>query len=248
MRLSSVETRSAADRLYRTGEEVRDEIQKAMEEAKEELQKMTKTVKEEVSKITDGVRLAVVTMAASMWERYVAATPASYAEALSARLPLVHPNTLAQYWIRERQVLVDRDPGVVATQLEVLNECELVVKANEAIVAITSWASQGMDEARVVGARQLRNGGVLYELNNAKAATWLQNKKVTFIEQYGAMLVMKEKAISVMMEYVPTSHSPDVLAKNRKIECNSGIAAEDLISTRWIKPEQRWAPGQCIVH
>ena len=158
--------------------------------------------------------------------------PTSYAEALSAQLPLAHPNTLAWYQIRERQVLVDRDPRAVASQLEVLNECQLVAKANEAIVAITSQASQGMDEARMLGARKLRNGGVLYELNNAKAATWLQNKKVTFIEQYGAMLVMKEKAISVMMEYVPTSHSPDVLAKNRKIECNSGIAAEDLISMR----------------
>ena len=65
---SSVKTRSAADRLYKTGEEVMDEIQKATEEVKEELQKMTKTVKEEVSKITDGVRSAAVTMAASMQE------------------------------------------------------------------------------------------------------------------------------------------------------------------------------------
>jgi len=59
---------------------------------------------------------------------------------------------------------------------------------------------------------------------------------------------MKEKAISVMVEYVPTSHSPDVLAENRKIECNSGLAAEDLISTRCIKPEQRQVPGKCITH
>jgi len=59
---------------------------------------------------------------------------------------------------------------------------------------------------------------------------------------------MKEKAVSVMVEYIPTSHSPDVLAENRKIECDSGLAAEDLISMRWIKPEQRWVPGQCIVN
>jgi len=99
--------------------------------------------------------------------------PTSYAEALSAWLSLAHPNTLAWYWIRERQVLVDRDHGAVESQAEVLNKCELVANSNKAIAAITGWASQGMDEARVVGERKLMNGGVLYELNNAEAATWL---------------------------------------------------------------------------
>src|SRR5882672_4367497 len=35
------DTRKAADRLYRTGEEMRDELQKGMDEAKENIQRMT---------------------------------------------------------------------------------------------------------------------------------------------------------------------------------------------------------------
>src|SRR5467141_1989697 len=38
------DTRKAADRLYRTGEETRDELQKGMETAREDLQKLAENV------------------------------------------------------------------------------------------------------------------------------------------------------------------------------------------------------------
>ena len=39
-----------------------------------------------------------------------------------------------------------------------------------------------------------------------------------------------------------------MLAKNRKIEHDSKIEEDTLLTTRWIKLAQRRAPGQCVVH
>src|SRR5882672_5613610 len=54
--------------------------------------------------------------------------------------------------------------------------------------------------------------------------------------------------VSVIVEFMPISHNPDTLAENRKIKHDSGIGEGMLISTRWIKPEQRRASGQRVMH
>ena len=65
---------------------------------------------------------------------------------------------------------------------------------------------------------------------------------------FGGTAVVKERAISVIVKFVPISHSPDALTKNRRIECNSGLREGALLSTRWIKPVQRCAEGQKAAH
>ena len=57
------------------------------------------------------------------------------------------------------------------------------------------------------------------------------------------MSVVKERAVTVLIEYVPTSHNPDMLTENRKIEHDSKIEEDTLLTTRWIKPVQRRALG-----
>jgi len=130
----------------------------------------------------------------------------------------------------------------------VLNKQGLVAKANEAIKSMQGQVSQGLDERRVVGVRRLWNGGILYELDTPEVAMWLRREKGTFMEGFGGSSIMKEKTMAILVEYVPTSHSPDALAENRRIEWDTGLAVEELVSTRWIKLVQRWAPGQCFSH
>jgi len=52
---------------------------------------------------------------------------------------------------------------------------------------------------------------------------------VTFMASFGA--VVKEKSVTVLIEYVPMSHNPDTLAKNRKFECDSKIEEDTLLTT-----------------
>ena len=119
---ASTETRSAADRLYRTCEETRDKLQRAMEGAKEELQKVAEGLREESSKITEGVSMVVADAVKTAQSHKTNDGRATYAEAVGARLPLAHPNMLARLRYQERQVLVDKDPWISSNHLEALNK------------------------------------------------------------------------------------------------------------------------------
>jgi len=50
---ASSDTRMAADHMYRTGEDTRDELQKGVEVASEEIQRATKCLKAKVSKLIE---------------------------------------------------------------------------------------------------------------------------------------------------------------------------------------------------
>ena len=61
-------------------------------------------------------------------------------------------------------------------------------------------------------------------------------------------MVVRERATSVIVEFVLVAHSPDMLAENRRIEGDSGLKEGSLLTTRWIKPKQRHALGQRAAH
>jgi len=52
------DTRKAADHLYRTGEETRDELQKGLETAKDDLLKTMGDIKDSISKLTEAAAAA----------------------------------------------------------------------------------------------------------------------------------------------------------------------------------------------
>jgi len=79
-------------------------------------------------------------------------------------------------------------------------------------------------------------------------ATWLCKERNIFMASFGGMSVVKTKLVPVLIEFVPTSHNPDALAENRKIEHNSRIEENTLQSTGWIKPAQRRASRQRMGH
>ena len=95
-------------------------------------------------------------------------------EALNNWLLTAYLSMLARLRIRERQVLVDKDPSAGYNHLAKPAELKLVAKANEAIVKMTGQHAQVPGEARVVGAKKLCNSGVVYELNSMEAAQWLR--------------------------------------------------------------------------
>jgi len=129
-----------------------------------------------------------------------------------------------------------------------LNERELVTKANEALDKMKEGHELGPKGTKVVGARKLRKGGVIYELNSAEAARWLRREKAAFTVGVGGTSVVKERVVDVIVEYVPTSFNPDALAEGHKIETDSGLSRGSFALARWIKPLRRRAPGQRMAH
>jgi len=161
---------------------------------------------------------------------------------------MAHPSTLARSHVRDSQVLIDKDPQASTKPLDMLSEWELVAKANEAVDKMVEKVSQGPTDLRAVGAKRLHNGGVVYKFDSPETATWLHKEKTAFVESFGGTSVVKEKVVTVLIEYVPVTHTPDALAENRKIKRDSKLEMETLLAMRWIKPEHRRAPGQCTAH
>ncbi|KAF8503954.1 hypothetical protein JB92DRAFT_3123191 [Gautieria morchelliformis] len=159
----------------------------------------------------------------------------TYAAALKGNVPLSHLNNLARARARARecQILIDRDPRVEHNALTELTEQELVAKANEALEQLEG-DTQGT-EVTFIGAKILANGGIVYELGNPTAASWVQQNKARFAEKLGGTSVVKERAASVLVEYVPVTHALEAMGELKKIERDSKLPSNTLISTRWIK-------------
>jgi len=169
-----------------------------------------------------------------------------YTDTLNRWLPSDHLSTLARAGVKERQVLIDKDPVVKQNHLDGLNEQELVAKANEALAYMADQLPQSPSQPRVVGARKLSNSGVVYELDKLETANWVRKEKNVFTAGFGGTAVMRERATSVIVEFVPVVHSPDVLTKNRRIEGESGLEEGVLLTMRWIKLMQRCSLGQRV--
>jgi len=141
-----MDSRQAVNMIFNMCEDVRDEVYKATESLKDEVQKAGEGVRDEVHKVVEELSVVVPTAAAmEMGTSYAhggSGSRTTYTEALSRHLPLVHPNTLARTCIRERQVLVDKDPLVSTNHLDMLSKCKLIANANEAMVKMVDLSGQ----------------------------------------------------------------------------------------------------------
>ena len=137
--------------------------------------------------------------------------PTYFVADLNTRLPSRHPSMLARMQMRERQVLIDKDPQVGSNQIKVLNKWELVAKANKAISGMMgqSCPEPGM---KAVGMRRLHNGGVVYKLDSPSMVAWLCRERDSFTARFSRMSIVRDKAIPIIVEYVPISHRTDALA------------------------------------
>jgi len=145
-------------------------------------------------------------------------------------------------------VLIDKDPVATTNNLDALTEKELVSKANEALEKMDNSGKLRLESTRMTGAKKLRNSGVTYELCSMEAAKWLRGVRTAFMANFGGTSIVKDRGVSVIVEYVLILHNPEALAEYERIECDSRLGKGALISTRWIKPLQRRTSGQCMAH
>jgi len=58
----------------------------------------------------------------------------------------------------------------------------------------------------------------VYELSSLEVAKWVSKEKVAFAEGFSGTSVIKYRAVSMIVEYILVTHSPDPLTENRKIK------------------------------
>ena len=63
----------------------------------------------------------------------------------------------------------------------------------------------------------------MYELRSLEVATWVIKEKAAFMEGFGGTLVIKDRAVSMIVEYVLVAHSPDALAETGILNTSPGL-------------------------
>ena len=161
-------------------------------------------------------------------------------------VPLSHPSNLAKAKARNCQILIDKDPHVEQKNLNALTEWELVAKANEAMEQLGKTLD--IEDYTFMGMKKLVNGGVVFDMNTPNAVKWVHLHKHAFTEKFGSTAIIKERTVSIIIEYVPTSYTPDALSEHRKIKRDSKLPSNTLTAMRWIKPIHRCTKGQNSAH
>lgn len=171
-------------------------------------------------------------------------SPLSYAAAVARpRIPLAHASAISRYEERARQIIIQPSSDALEGFRQ-LTELELVAKAMLAYESVTQTDKPAPQGFRFVGAKKLASGSVTLDLNSAEAATWLKDKDIQllFMQNFGAMSVLKEHEFRALAEFVPVSFAPDALAAIERIEQDSGAPVGGLVKVEWAKlPERRHA-------
>ncbi|KAF8193035.1 hypothetical protein BJ912DRAFT_848515, partial [Pholiota molesta] len=91
--------------------------------------------------------------------------------------------------------------------------------------------------AKFVTAKGLSNGGVLMEMNTEEGIDYLKvpEARRNFEENLGEEVSIKERAYTVLTEFVPTGLRQSLEKMERKIEDDNGLELGDLTRIRWMR-------------
>jgi len=91
------DTRTAVDRMYRMGEETRDELQKGVEVANEDIQRAMECLKAEVSKLIENAVMVMNDLSGpGVQQENGGLGCITYADVLNRQLLVAHLSTLAR--------------------------------------------------------------------------------------------------------------------------------------------------------
>ena len=211
----------------------------------EELQKTAENTKQALAQMQHSAQVEREAQRQEQ-ERTQGFNTLTYATALKGQVPMTHQTTITRARTRNCQLLIDDEDPAISNPLKNLTEQELVAKANEALDL--SKDQNTPTDGKFLGAKKLNNGGIVFDLNTAQITSWVKNNKKTFTDKFGAMAVIKDRAVTVIVEFVPVEHRPDALAECRKVERDSGLPEHSLLSTRWFKDPNNRKEGQRVAH
>jgi len=164
---------------------------------------------------------------------------------------------LNDYLIREeiqnRRVILDSLKGVKSTT-EGLLPRELVEKANMALKLMEEGGA--WDEftklmgAEFVSARTLKNGGILFEMDDTDGVSWLrepENRK-NFEEKFGGAVKLKARQFQVVIRFVPVCLKESLESAVGPIERANHLNKGIIENIRWLRDPKHWKPDQKAAH
>ena len=152
--------------------------------------------------------------------------------------------------ITDKQILIQKDPNTTNNTLESLSEKDLVAKANTTLDLMGMEAAEKPPGAAFVGAKKLRNGNVLYQLNSKDAADWMKEPEVqtAFMANYGGTASIQNKLFYVIAEFVPTTFDAGSSYAHAKVEEDTGLCSGAIAHSKYIKPPHLCASSQKVAH
>ena len=176
--------------------------------------------------------------------------PRTYAQsAMGARGPMMSPHcarAVRRAQLKQRQILVD---GLIEEGGEPLTAAVLVAKAHMALNMMQDSGGVTLPEGlRVLAASVLPNGGVVYEFDSANSAAWVKRdgNMLDFQRGLGVGAQVKARFHKVVAEFVPVSFNPEDTYDMVTVERDNDIEPGNLVAARWIKPQDKRAPGQRV--
>lgn len=175
----------------------------------------------------------------------------TYASAIQQQqIPPTHESVIARGEQSAKQIMIRKNPDTTDNVLGSLTEKELVTKANTTLDLMGAEACDMPPGTAFVGARKLRNGDILYQLNTNDAKTWLTqtDTQKAFIANYGGTSNIQSKLYYVIAEFVPTTFIEDSTFTHLKIEEHSNICVDTIASSKYIKPAHLRNKNQKVAH
>ena len=176
--------------------------------------------------------------------------PKSYTNITKQHVPPAHEAIIARGDQTAKQILIQKDPKSADNPYSDLTEKELVTKANTTLELMDTDALEMPPGVAFVGAKKMRNGNILYQLNTYDAGNWMKMEDVqkVFMENYGGTASMQNKLYYVIAEFVPISFIENSSFMHARIEEESAISANSLVFSKYIKPAHLRSNNQKVAH
>jgi hypothetical protein len=174
----------------------------------------------------------------------------TYANVTKQQVPPVHEAIIAKGEQTAKQILIQRDLKSADNTLGDLTEKELVTKTNTTLELMDTDSLEMPPGVAFVGAKKLRNGNVLYQLNTNDAGNWIKMEDVqkAFMDNYGGTASMQNKLHYVIAEFVPVTFIENSSFMLTKIEEESGISTNTIAFSKYIKPIHLHSKTQKVAH
>jgi hypothetical protein len=217
-----------------------DEVKDGLQETTEQLTQATQELTEKTAESTNKTQT----------DPTFASQPMTYAAATQQELHADHAEVITRGHTMDKQIMIQKDKDATDNALDSLTEKDLVVKANTALDLMGMAGTDKPRHTSFIGAKKLRNGNVLYQLNTKEAAAWLRAPDVqkAFMEKYGGTSNMHNKLHYVIAEFVPVSFDAGSSFTHAKIEQDNVIGLDSIAYSKYIKPPHLRASNQRVAH
>ncbi|KIJ25160.1 hypothetical protein M422DRAFT_273898 [Sphaerobolus stellatus SS14] len=180
--------------------------------------------------------------------------PKSYAAVLRAEVPMMHHSNIIKNMLKDRQVLIDKHPDDTNFPMYNLEEEMILQKANMAVELMKSEdgffkeTEEEIMDGTFISVWKLSNSGIILETRTQKTATIIKERKSEFIMKLGERVVVKDRSITILVEFIPLTFNTEKTEDIAIAENDSKLPVGSIISARWIKPENRRKEGQKVAH